>query len=98
MLKHFERSWDPKVIESFADRRWSQGSLYEMLGFEMVSQTSPNYWYSRGQIKYHRYNFRKSELTKFDNYSVDKTEKQIMDEAGWLRIYDCGSYKYIKSN
>jgi hypothetical protein len=97
MLKYFERGWSPKVIESFADRRWSRGNLYKQLGFDLVSETQPNYFYFKDNKKrYHRYKFRKSELKGFENYSPDKTEKQIMDEAGWFRIYDCGNYKFIK--
>jgi len=97
MLKYFERNWNPKLIESFADRRWSQGNLYKKLGFELASQTNPNYYYFKdNQKRWHRYKFRKSELTKFDNYTPEKTEKEIMNEAGWGRIYDCGNYKFAK--
>lgn len=98
MFKYFERNYKPKVVESFADKRWSQGNLYEQLGFTKIRETKPNYWYAkRGFIRYHRYKFRKSELKNFDNYSPNKTEFEIMDEAGWYRIYDCGSIKYIKN-
>jgi len=96
MLKYFERGWNPKLIESFADRRWSQGNLYKKLGFELASQTNPNYYYFKNLKRWHRYKFRKSELTKFDNYTPEKTEKEIMNEAGWGRIYDCGNYKFTK--
>ena len=96
MLTYFEKEWKPKSIESFADRRWSQGNLYNKLGFKFDKQTVPNYYYSKNLKRYHRYKFRKSELKNFDNYSIDKTEFQIMDEAGWLRIYDCGNYKFVK--
>lgn len=98
MLTHFERNYKPRVIESFADRRWSQGNLYYKLGFEFIHQTEVNYYYFiNNKKRYHRYNFRKSELKNFENYSPEKTEKQIMDEAGYLRIYDCGNYKFIKN-
>jgi len=33
LLKHFERNYNPKSLISYADRRWSQGKLYEALGF-----------------------------------------------------------------
>lgn len=98
ILTCFEKVYRPEIIESFADRRWSQGNLYKQLGFELVGETAPNYWYSKsGYVRYHRYKFRKSELKKFDNYNDDKTEFEIMDEAGWHRIYDCGSYRFVKN-
>ncbi len=98
MLKHFERNWEWNEIYSYADRRWSQGNLYKQLGFELDSHTPPNYFYWNGKKLYHRYNFRKQRLKNFDNYSDEKTEKQMMDEVGWYRIYDCGNIKFIKEN
>jgi len=96
LLKYFERNWNPLLLETFADRRWSQGNLYKQLGFEFESQTAPNYWYCKGKKKWHRFGFRKDQLKKFPNFAPEKTEKQIMDEAGYYRLYDCGSYKFAK--
>lgn len=45
LLKHFERQYAPKSIVSYADRRWSQGKLYEALGFKLDHASAPNYWY-----------------------------------------------------
>jgi len=98
ILTYFEKNWSPLTIKSFVDRRWSQGDLYIQLGFELISQTSPNhyYWKNGQKQRHHHYKFRKKELIEFDNYSPGKTRKQIMEEAGWSRIYDCGDYKFIK--
>lgn len=98
MLKHFENNYDWQAIFSFADRCWSIGNLYYQLGFEFEKETTPSYWYafSGTSKREHRYNYRKQNLTKFENYSDNKTEKEIMDEAGYLRIYDCGTLKFIK--
>lgn len=98
MLKYFEKNYEWESIYSYADRRWSQGNLYQKIGFKFDSITNPNYFYflPDKRIRKHRYMFRKSELKSFPNYSDDKTEHEIMNEAGWLRIYDCGNYKYIK--
>ena len=98
MLKYFERNFNWLEIYSYADRRWSQGNLYRQIGFEYDSETKPNYFYANQKdlIRKHRYNYRKSELKKFENYNSDKTEFEIMNEAGYLRIYDCGNLKFIK--
>jgi len=97
MLKHFENNYEWESIYSYADRRWSQGNLYKQIGFAFDSITNPNYFYflPNKRIRKHRYAFRKSELKTFSNYSDDKTEHEIMNEAGWLRIYDCGNYKFV---
>lgn len=98
LLKCFERNYEWESIYSFADRCWSQGNIYYNLDFKLDKQTKPSYWYAfnGSSNREHRYNYRKQNLTKLSNYSTDKTEKQIMDEAGYLRIYDCGTYKFIK--
>lgn len=65
------------------------------LGFKYISTTEPNYWYFNTVelIRYHRYTFRKDVLVK-KGYDISKTEKQIMSELGYLRIYDVGQLKY----
>jgi hypothetical protein len=99
MLKHFENNYEWESIYSYADRRWSQGNLYQKIGFKFDSETNPNYFYFQPnvRIRKHRYTFRKTELKNFPNYSAEKTEHEIMNESGWLRIYDCGNYKFIKN-
>ena len=71
--------------------------MYESIGFEKERETKPSYWYAYNgsSQREHRYNYRKQNLKGFENYSSDKTEKQIMDEAGYLRIYDCGTFKFV---
>jgi hypothetical protein len=60
--------------------------------------TQPNYWYSPGgwQREY-RFNYTKSNLMKA-GFDPQKTEKQIMQERGFLRIYDCGSILFEWTN
>jgi len=45
LLRHFERTYLPKSLISYADRRWSIGTLYTKLGFVLDHSTNPNYWY-----------------------------------------------------
>lgn len=45
LLKCFERTFHPKSLVTYADRRWSQGKLYRALGFTQIGMTPPNYWY-----------------------------------------------------
>lgn len=99
-LAHFEKEYRPDELISFADIRWSSMSsnVYEASGFELAGQTSPNYWYTRQRKRYHKFGFRKNRIAKkFPTiYSPEKTECQMMREAGYRRIYDCGLLKYIK--
>ena len=45
LLKEFERNHSNAMLTSYADRRWSQGKLYEALGFKLDHASAPNYWY-----------------------------------------------------
>ena len=94
LFKHFIKKYDPKEVISYADRRWSEGNLYTNLGFEFLSKSIPNYYYTKGLIRENRFKFRKSELIK-KGFNPDKTEKQIMIDQGYYRIYDCGTLKFI---
>lgn len=94
LLKYFIRNYNPTSIISYADRRWSQGDLYEKLGFELVSMGRPNYWYTKDYKKReYRFNYRKDILVS-KGYDKSKTENEIMSELGYDRIWDCGSLKY----
>jgi hypothetical protein len=95
LLKYFVKESAPKTVYSYADRRWSGGNLYKQLGFELISNTIPNYWYTKDfRSRLHRLKFRKSELKHFPNYSEDKTEKEIMEEMKYFRTWDSGCYKF----
>jgi hypothetical protein len=45
LLKHFERTYKPNSLISYANRDWSQGNLYKTLGFEYSHTSEPNYFY-----------------------------------------------------
>ena len=93
LINYFIKNYKPKNILSFADRNWSNGNVYEKLGFTKISETNPNYWYIKDGERFHRFNFRKDKLVS-DGYDSSKTEKVIMEERGFLKIYDCGNFKY----
>lgn len=83
-------------LVTYADLRFGSGNVYQTLGFKKISKTPPNYWYFKSENFESRMNFQKAILKqKFPNlYSEEKTEFDIMKELGYLKIYDCGSYKY----
>lgn len=95
MLKFFIREFKPKHIISYADRRWSNGNVYEKMGFTLTHKSEPNYFYIIGQKRYNRFLFRKNELIK-QGFDKNKSEHQIMAERGIYRIYDCGCLCYEK--
>lgn len=99
LFKFFLLKYTPNSVISYADRRYSQGGLYEKLNFKFNGNTEVNYWYFNKNelIRYHRYNFRKDVLVKM-GFDSNKTEREIMIERHFYRIYDCGNIKYIWTN
>jgi len=84
LLKYFINNYNPIKIISYADRRWSDGNLYKRLGFNFVHNTDPNYWYITENGRIHRFNFRKSELSKkLEHFDPNLTEYQNMLNNGY---------------
>ena len=92
-LSHFKRNYSWTQIFSYADRRWSNGNLYYQLGFDLFHITKPNYWYTKGVKRIHRYNLRK----RIDE-SKDIPEWLLRQNEGYLRIWDCGNLKFVLKN
>lgn len=98
LLSFFKLNYNPIKIISYADRKWTSSklpSVYDIIGFNWVGFTPPNYWYFEPgrPIRHHRFIFRKSELVRM-GHDKNKTETQIMHELGYARIWDCGNIKY----
>ena len=98
LLSYFIKKYHPTKIISFADRRWSQGKLYENLGFIKVSTTKPNYWYFTGNNlkRIHRFSFTKKTIIEKYGGNPLLSEWENMKLMGYNRIWDCGSYKFEK--
>ena len=99
LFSFFIKTYNPKEIISFADRRYSKGNLYNKLNFELIKKTKPNYWYFKKNelIRYHRYKFRKDILIK-EGFDSNMTEYEIMTERKYCRVYDCGNLKFVWVN
>ena len=96
LLKYFIKIYKPTNIVSYASHDISNGSLYETLGFECVSEFNNSYWYidKKTFIRYHRYVFRKSELVK-KGFDKNLSEFEIMNRLPYYRIFDSGQSKYV---
>lgn len=98
LLKHFRKSFNGSIV-SYANRRWSNGNLYEKNGFELVNISTPIYfyfkssnmlvWYSRNQCMKHKL---KDFLEEFDE-SLSESQNMFMN--GYRRIWDCGNLVYV---
>lgn len=96
LLKHFMGLFPNSEITSYADRRWSNGNVYEKLGFALDHISPPNYWYFKSGQFYHRFSFMKGALhKKLDAFDPSLTEWDNMKNNGWNRIFDCGNLVYV---
>ena len=90
MMSYFVKTYNPKEIITFADKRWSVGNVYYKLGFELYNESKPNYYYVIGDKKFYRYNFRKEILKKKYGCPENMSEREFCFNQKWYRIYDCG--------
>lgn len=85
---------------SYADRRWSSGSLYDALDFKLDHISSPNYWYLDKSFskRIYRYTFAKYKQKKLlKTFDPDLIELENMKANGYSWIWDCGNYVYVKT-
>lgn len=92
LFKYFTKHYNPIHILSFADSRWSHGNLYTQLGFTAAGHTGANYWYidAKKGKRIHRFALRKQAS---DDQNLTEYENRL--NQGYLRIWDCGSSKWI---
>lgn len=102
MFKHFIKTYNPNIIVSFADRRWTpwqDDNLYVKMGFKLESINKPDYRYYNEQIdKYkrvHKMAFNKKTLNLKYGFPLTMTETEMAKELGYDRIWDCGLFKYV---
>lgn len=101
-IKNFINEYNPYSIITFADRRWSpdiNNNVYIKSGFSLVDILKPTYYYYNSKIdkykRFHKFGYGKNNLRrKYPNLDYSKSEKEIMNELGYNRIWDCGLFKY----
>lgn len=99
LLSYFIKNNSFDELISYADRRWSNGNMYEKLGFELSHISPPSYWYVENGKRIHRSVFMKHKLPKILKYfDPNLTEWENMHMNGYDRIWDCGClvYKFKK--
>ena len=97
IFKQFVKENSPMEVKTFLDRRWSHcdSNLYNKMNFKLVKILSPDYKYVVKNKRLHKFGFRKQILHKKYNLPLTMTEKEMTEQLGFYRIWDCGLYKYI---
>jgi len=96
LLKHLQRTLDWTEFFTYASMDYSVGDVYEKTGFVLERVTDPQMFYVKNQKRYRREQFMKHKLPDiFNNVDMNKTEREIMKENGYVRLFDAGSIKYV---
>lgn len=94
LLTYISKEHKIKRLISYARADYSNGNLYEKLGFTFSHISKPNYtWVVNGKRE-NRFKYRKDKIVNENNSHL--SESQIMHGNGYYRVFDCGNYKYIK--
>jgi len=88
LFKFFIRNYTSpgdKVI-TYADKRYSNGKLYNTLGFNYIHTSKPNYKYIKKSKSYNRQKFQKKKIKEFFNIFKDNKINSV--NYGLIIKYD----------
>lgn len=98
LFKYFVEHYNPEYIKSFLDRRWNHtgNTVYEKLGFEIEEVEKPDYYYvvDNGHNRAHKFKYRKQILSRKYGFPLTMTEREMTEELGLSKIWNCGLVKY----
>jgi hypothetical protein len=100
LFQHFIRSQTPESVVSFSDMRWFSGASYQKIGFFQDGIISPDYAYVKNGIRHNKSKFRKDGIRRHlpEHYESELTEREMMESAGYDRIWDCGKIRWVWAN
>jgi len=82
-------------IVSYASRDFSNGNMYQQLGFKFVDHTPPGYFYFKSRVVFNRVAFQKHKLKdKLEHFDASLSEWQNMINNGYNRFWNTGNIKY----
>lgn len=80
-------------LVSWSDNRWSEGRVYEKLGFILAENLGPDYSYVVKQGRISKQSCQKKNLVK--KGAVGNTEREMALSLGLYRIWDCGKKQWV---
>ena len=85
---------------SYANRRFSNGEVYQKLGFSLKGESGVNYFYFKDSLKLESRNkYQKHKLKNIlEYYNPNESEHINMFKNGYRRIFDCGNLVFEYKN
>lgn len=97
LMKAFGKS----CITTFSFNDYSDGGVYERMGFKRTSDVDPRYWWVRGDDVLTRRSCQKKlisarwpEYYNYQDKADNRTEKELMEGLGYVQMYDSGKVKW----
>jgi hypothetical protein len=87
LLREFAEGRSGSVV-SFSDNRLFTGSVYEKLGFVFDGDVAPDYYWTRGQKRWHKSALRKPP-------GCEATESKLRESQGYTKIWDLGKKRWV---
>jgi hypothetical protein len=94
LLNHFIKNYGKSIL-TYADRTYSNGNLYEKIGFIKKKINKPSYFYFNNMKIVSRLQAQKKKLiTLLNNYNPKLTEEENMFNNGFTKVWTCGTIQY----
>lgn len=87
-IKYFRHKYATTFIFS-ADKRFEHSDNYLQNNFKLIDETVPNYYYTYDYISL----YTQKEIQLEENIE-EKITWETMQQNGWDRVWDCGSYVF----
>lgn len=98
LLSHAIKETKTNVVFSYCDRNYSNGNVYEQMGFDLIGDTGLDYFWTDGSNIIPRQNTQHKNMKKWlPIYNPSLTEHENMFNNNYRIYYGCGSLKYIKN-
>lgn len=95
LFTYFIKNYNPVSVLTFADLRWSQGKVYENMGFSLDGNVPPMQSYVIDyQKRVSKRALSKSKLVE-NGHDATLSEWQILQSVNIDRIWDCGKKRFV---
>ena len=103
LFNTFKKENNVKSVKTFLDRRWNfdnkSENVYTKIGFMFDTVESPDYSYTNGHgVRLHKFGFRKRILHKKYGLPLTMTEREMCEQLGYTKIWNCGLIRYVYHN
>lgn len=96
LFNYFREHYNGSII-TYCDRRYSEGNMYQKIGFKFKENTKPNYYWTNNNIILNRYQTQKHKLKDLlgNKFDQNKSQKQNMLANNFYQVFDSGNKVYI---